>query len=361
MKLPKGVNPVKFIYSAVFLAALSVFSVFPAFGQESEAIVIDEVVAQVNDGVITLSRIKREMKEAIDGLVQEQRKTPEAAKTEIESKQGELIANLINEELLLQRAKEEGLEQEVEAEVNRWFVQKMKENNLKKVEDLYTLMTSQGIDPQSFRETLRKQYTREMVIAREVDQKLYWGLGVKDLRDYFNANKSKFNKPENVALSTLFLNFAGRDEAAVKEKAKQLVARLRKGEDFVKLALENSDEPTIKETKGSVGKFNVPELAEVIAKAIKNVKEGGVSDPIELEGGIQILRVDQRTEASNDSVFDEDIVRRALAYEKIPDARRKYIADLRKDAYIKISEPYQAMVMPHLNKEATAEAKKPTE
>ena len=361
MKFSKGVNLVKLIYSAIFIAALSVFSVFPAFAQESEAVVIDEVVAQVNDGVITLSRIKREMKEVIEGL-QQQGKTPEAAKAEVESKQGELIANLINEELLMQRGKEEGLEQEVEADVNRRFVTMMKENNLKTLEALYAAIRSQGLDPEAIREGWRKQITREMVIYRQVDQKIYWGPSAKDLRDYFNANKGKFTKPEVVSLSSIFLNFAGRDEAAIREKAKQLVAQLRKGEDFVKLAIENSDDPKVKETKGSVGKFPLIELNEVITKAIKSVKVGGITDPIELEGGIQIVRVDERIEASSESFFDEDAVRRAVMVEKAPTARRKFLSELRKDAFIKVSEGYRALVMPHLNKdEATAEVKKPND
>lgn len=361
MKLPKGVNQVKFIYSAIFIAALSIISVFPVFAQESEAVVIDEVVAQVNDGVITLSRIKREMADIIEGLKQ-QGKTPEAAKAEIDSKQGEIIANLINEELLMQRGKEEGLEQEVEAEINRRFVQMMKENNLKTLEQLYTAMRTQGLEPDVIREGWRKQFTREMVIYREVDQKVYWEASAKDLRDYFNANKDKFTKPENVALSTIFLNYAGRDEAAVKEKAKQIIARARKGEEFAKLVVENSDDPGAKENKGVVGKFNLPELNDVITKAIKNVKAGDVTEPIELEGGIQIVRVDERVEASSESFFDEDAVRRALASEKIPQGRKKFLSDLRQDAFIKVAETYRAIVMPHLNKDgATAEVKKPTE
>ena len=349
----------KFIYSAIFIAALSVFSVFPAFAQESEAVVIDEVVAQVNDGVLTLSRIKREMKEVIDGLVQQGR-TPEAAKSEVEKKQGELIANLINEELLIQKGKEEGLDQEVEAEVNRWFVTKMKENGFKTLEQLYTVMRTQGIEPDAFRENLRKQYTREMVISREVDQKLYWQPTATELRKYFNENQVKFTKPEEVTLSTLFLNFAGRDEPAIREKAKQLIAQIRKGADFQKLVIENSDDPSAKETKGLVGKFKANELNEVIGKAIKPVKAGGVTEPIELEGGVQIIRVDERVEASSESFFDEDAVRRAVMVEKLPDARRKFLSELRKDAFIKVSEGYKAMVMPYLNKEeATAEVKKP--
>ena len=75
----------KFLNSAMFLVAVLIFSSFPAFAQETEAVVVDEVVAQVNDGVITLSRVRREMKQAIEGLVADGKKTKEQAKAEVEN------------------------------------------------------------------------------------------------------------------------------------------------------------------------------------------------------------------------------------------------------------------------------------
>ena len=72
----------RFINSAIFLVAVLIFSSFPAFAQETEAVVVDEVVAQVNDGVITLSRIKREIKQTIDAVVAEGKKTKEEAKAD---------------------------------------------------------------------------------------------------------------------------------------------------------------------------------------------------------------------------------------------------------------------------------------
>ena len=53
---------------------------------------------------MTLSRVKREMSAVVDSLV-EQGKTREQATAEVEAKQGELIANIINEELILQKVK----------------------------------------------------------------------------------------------------------------------------------------------------------------------------------------------------------------------------------------------------------------
>ena len=74
------------------------------------------LLAQVNDGVITLSQIKREMKDAVDSFVQ-QGKTKEEAQKMVDEKQGEMIANLINEELLIQKAKELGVDKDVEEQI----------------------------------------------------------------------------------------------------------------------------------------------------------------------------------------------------------------------------------------------------
>lgn len=357
---PKGVNQVRFFYSAIFCIALLIFSSFSIKAQENEPVVIDEVVAQVNDGVITLSRINREMKELIAQIAEQNKQPIEKVKAEVEAKKGEYIANLINEELLLQQGKELGVEQQVDAEINKRFLQIMKEQNLKTLEQLFTTLRSQGYNPDDIRENWRKDITKSMVLEREVDQKIYWGWGANEIRKYWETNKSKFTKPEQVTISEIFLNFAGRDMEATRAKAKQLVAQLRNGADFEKLAVENSDREGIQQNKGKVGKFSMAELNENFAKPIKATKVGGVTDPVEVEGGIEIFRVDAREEASQEAFFDESEVRRAMTVEKIPSERKKFVSELRKDAYIELAESYRAMVLPHLNKdEVTAEVTKP--
>jgi peptidyl-prolyl cis-trans isomerase SurA len=354
---PKGVNTaVKFINSAVFLFALLIFPAFSAFAQESEPVVIDEVIAQVNEGVITLSRVKREMNEAVSVLVQ-QGKTQEAARAEVTSRQGELIANIINEELILQKGKELGVD--VESEINQRFLQIMKEQNIKSLDVLKVEMQKAGLNMDELREAWRKQITRDYVMQREVDSKLYFGFSAKEIKDYYEKNKAKFAKPETVTLSEIFLSFAGRDEAAVTDKAKQLVAQLRGGAEFTKVALENSERPNVKETKGKLQTFKMSELNEMFATPLKAVKQGGVSDPIRLDEGILILRVDERTAASTESTFNEDEVRKAMTFTRAPEERKKYLATLRKDSYIKISEGYRAIVNPVLfEDERKAEVKK---
>ena len=338
----------KRINSAIFLIAAVFLMSFSAAAQESQTRVVDEVVAQVNEGVITLSRIKREMKMIVDTYVAEG-KTREEAQKLVDDKQGELIAQLVNEELLIQKAKELGLDADIEGNLNRRFLDIMKQQNFKTLDSLYQEMEKAGVNPQELREGWRKQAVKEAVIQREVSSKIYWGFSSKELRDYFEKNKDKFTKPEKVTLSEIFLSYAGRDVAAVKLKGQDLVKQLRAGGDFQKLAVENSESEGVAENKGKVDTFNVKELDPKFIEAIKGLKTGAVTNPIEMDDvGIRILRVDARTEASSESFFDENAVRYALTMERAPAVQKKFMADLRKDSYIKLSDSYRPLVAPIL-------------
>jgi peptidyl-prolyl cis-trans isomerase SurA len=332
----------KRISSAIFSIALLLLVGLPALAQENETKVVDEVVAQVNEGVLTLSRIRREMKFIIDTYVQEGKSREEAQKL-VNEKQPELIANLINEELILQKAKELGLDAEIEASLNQRFLQIMKEQNIKSLDALYQEMEKTGLNPDEVREGWRKQAAREAVVRKEVQSKVYWEASSKELKDYYEKNKDKFTQPETVTLSEIFLGFAGRNEATVREKAKTLHTQLKGGADFIKLATDNSDHKVEAQT------VSVKDLDDKYAKVIKELKPGEFTDPVEIDQvGVNILRVDKRTLASSDSVFDENAVRFALMQEKYPDSLKSFMARLREDSYIKLSESYRSLVAPLL-------------
>ena len=321
---------------------------YSAYSQETQTRVVDEVVAQVNDGVITLSRIKREIKDIVDGEVQQGKKREDVQKM-VDEKQGELIASLINEELLIQKAKEIGLDNEIEASLNERLADIMKQYKMKTVEALYAEMEKNGVDPQELKETWRKQATREKVLQRELQAKIYWGFNGKELKDYYEKHKDKFTKPETVSISELFLGFAGRDEAAVREKAKQLHTLLRTGVDFAKIVKDNSDPGVITQGTGKAEKLKVSDLVETIAKPIKGLKTGDFTLPFEIDQlGVVILHIDERELASNDSVFDENSTRLAMMSERLPDEQKKFMSKLRENAYIKISDSYRPLVSPIL-------------
>jgi len=333
----------------IFVAILSL-AAFSVSAQETEETVVDEVIAQVNDDVITLSQIKRELKLAIDSLV-EQGKSANEAKDMVEKRKGQLIANIINEELMIQKGKEVGLDKAVEAEINKRFRKQQLENNFKSLDDLFKAMRAQGLKPDNLRLVWRPQIMRELVWSELVDKILYWEIKDKEIKEYYAKNSDKFKKEATLTISEIFLSFAGRDEAALKLKADDIVKRARAGEDFAKLAVENSDRPNVAETKGKAGTFNVTQLDKLFAEPLKDVKAGGVAEPIIMAQGIEIIRVDERTAASDETTFNENSVRQVIWQERVPEARKKFMRTLKEDAYIKIRTSYRPIVTPFLNAE----------
>jgi peptidyl-prolyl cis-trans isomerase SurA len=323
--------------------------------QETQVRVVDEVVAQVNEGVITLSRVKREIKEIVETYVQEGKPRAEAERL-VEEKQGELIANLINEELLLQKGKELNVDPDVEASINQRFVEIMKQYNMKTVDALNEEMLRTGVDPKELRDNWRRQITRERVLQREVQSKLFWEPNAKSVRDYFEANKAKFKKPETVSFSELYIGFAGRNEAAVSAKIEGIHAQLLAGGDFAKFQKDEGDPGVVTSGTGKAEDLIVGDIVDVIGLPLKGLKAGQYTKPIRIEDlGMVILRVDSRSDASNESFFDENSVRMAMMQEKAPDEQRKFMAKLREGSYIKISDTYRPVVAPVLFSEERKE------
>jgi peptidyl-prolyl cis-trans isomerase SurA len=345
----------KFISLAIagtFVFAILALMPSRTFAQEGELQVVDEVIAQINDDVITLSMLKRESKERVETLKQSGM-SDQDANAEVAKRQPELIATLVNETLLLQKGKEMDLASEVEAEVNRRMLEVATEQGIPSIVKLEAAMRDSGVDPVATRQTLRAEITKQIVLQQEVDKKLFFGWTPDELKKYFQEHQDKFRKPENVSISEIYLSSAGKNEAEVKARALELVRQLRAGADFAKVAASDSEREvngvrTGAQNGGKVGAFEVPNLREDIAASVKSVAVGGVSEPLRSPDGYQIFRVDARTPASTTAAFNENQVREAMTIERGDKAREDYLQSLRDEAYIKISENYRAGVAPLL-------------
>jgi len=334
--------------SILFLLAALVISPALARAQEGEPVVVDEVIAQVNDGVVTLSQLKREMKERVDTLKQGGM-TEKQANAEVQSHKAELISILISEQLLLQKGKELDFTEKVEAEVNKRMLETAKENNITTLEKLCEAMTQSGLSCEEVRRTMRTEIMKQAVFENEVDSKLFYGFSSEELHKYFDAHKEQFLKPESVELSEIFLSLAGKPEADVKARAAQLADQARKGGDFCTLAAAYTERPAANGKKPcKVGLFQLSDLRPDIAAAIKNVKAGGVSDPLKSDEGYEVLRVDARNAGSDTPTFNENNVRYAMAKERSPKAHEDYLQTLRDDAFIKVAKDYSESVQPLL-------------
>ncbi|HEX7177037.1 MAG TPA: peptidyl-prolyl cis-trans isomerase [Pyrinomonadaceae bacterium] len=354
---------------AVFAALLLVFVAAPvARAQEEEgtAIVLDEPVVQVNNDVVMLSQLRREMKSFKEALKARGMGEPEA-EAELAKRQPEIIFSLITEALLIQKGKDiGGLSDRIEAEVNREMLRVCKGQNLPTLERCEEAMRGEGITPEEIRQTLRAQFTKQAVFQQEVDAKIYYGFTDAELQKYHAEHRDKF---QSVTLSEIFLSTAGRKPEEVGAKAAQLVAQARAGGDFGALAEANSErevngERVSKKTKGRIednGKprwFLVSDLASVsqkIADAIKPLKANQITDAVQTDEGFVIYKVHER-----DDVYNENQVRNEMLRDggRLDKERVAYIASLRKEAYIKPADNYKEVLQPFLDKDQPATVSK---
>ena len=95
---------------------------------------------------------------------------------------------------------------------------------------------------EDFRQEMKNRFLTQRVIREEVTEKM--SVKHEDLEKYYNEHKADFVRQEQITLQEILISTEGKDDAGVaaaEKKAKDLVARARKGERFAEMARDNSD------------------------------------------------------------------------------------------------------------------------
>lgn len=116
----------------------------------------------------------------------------------------------------------------------------------------------------------------------------------KDPKDPKDPKDSKGTKDKKPADKPKVLT---KDEA--RKKTQDLLDRARKGEDFAKLATENSDDPGSKDKGGEYDFFGHGKMVPEFEKAAFALKPGEVSDLVETQFGFHIIKLEERRAAAS--------------------------------------------------------------
>jgi peptidyl-prolyl cis-trans isomerase SurA len=312
-----------------------------AFAQEGEARLIDEVIARVNATPIMRSAFEAAQKDYLEELKRQGLKGEELEK-KFNSVKANILDQLIDTQLLAQRAKD--LSINVEPQVNEQLVRIMKENNIQSLEDLEQKMREVGVDINEVRRNLGDNFARQAVMYREVYGRIIQALTEKERRDHYEKNKQYFATPGEFTLSHLFIA-AGKDAEAAQKKIADILAQARAAEaDFAALAKRLSEDAPTAKNGGKIGTLKANELAPEVFTAIEKLNAGEVSEPIKLNNGFSVFRVDEKKDAVTRPFEDQEVqdaVARSLAGERAEKQMDTYLAKLREDAFIEIAPGYQ--------------------
>jgi peptidyl-prolyl cis-trans isomerase SurA len=310
-----------------------------ACAQEGDMKPIDEVIVRVNAGVIMRSAFESMQREYLDEL--KKKYSGEELEKQFNELKPRILDDLINNQLLIQRAKD--LSINVDAQVNQQILRTMKEFNCDSDKCLEQKMREAGYDMEEFKRIFTENFSREAVLGQEVYRKLLMSQTEKEKREFYEKNKQTLIEPGEVTLSNIFIAF-GKDQDQALARAKEIVAQARAGAVDFKALAQKYTESAAGTKDGALGTFKIPELKPEVKTAVENAKEGDVTDPIKLEAGYSIFRVDQRKEP-NQLGFDDERVQnfigRSLIDQRMGDEVDAYLAKLRNDAFIEIDARYQ--------------------
>jgi len=175
---------------------------------------------------------------------------------------------------------------------------------------------------------MTEQILVQALIQKEILEKVQ--VTEEEVTNYYGENQEKSTEKEQVHLYNILLDN--------EDKAKEILERLKIGEEFEKLAAENSLSPSA--TKGGdMGYVLKDTLISEIEEVIFNLEINEFSEIIKTDTGFHILRItDKKPERLKEIEEVRAEIFQTLLYTKQNEAFEKLLADLRSKVNIEINE-----------------------
>ncbi len=323
-------------YLVVLVAGLIGF----AIGVRADAVTVEQIVCKVNGDIVTnvdLNHDRTDLEKQLRASNFSGQKLEEALKNEIPN----LLRNKIDNLLLTQKGKEMDLK--VDSDVNKYIADLQRQTNTADPEKFQALVRQEtGKSYEDFKADLKNNFYVQGVVREEVMRKIQFTN--EEVRAYYDEHKSEFQREERVYLREIVVSTQGKQGtalAAAEKKAKDLVERARKGERFNELAQQNSDAPTAKDG-GALDPYKKGDLAPNIESLVWDKERGYVTDPVQINGGLLILRVDEHYKAGLAGFEEvEQEIQNRIVGSRQQAALRAYLTKLREQAFLQIKPGYE--------------------
>jgi len=338
--------PAAFVFGTLLLASSTLAQTHPAAPESPYGgNTVEEIIARVNDQVITRSDYERALKE----MDQEARQHG-ASMQEVSAAHKDLLRGLIDQQLWLSKGKELGITGETE--LIKRLNELRKQYNLETMEDLEKAAKEQGISFEDFKANIRNQIITQLVMRQQIGGKIRPTPG--EVQRYFEQHKQDYAQPESVRLSEILVStgtpaaaIAGMPPAddaeklaAAKTKIEDIEAKIHAGGDFAQLARSFSDGPTGPQG-GEIGVYKRGELAKVFEDKTFALKAGEVTEPIRTKQGFIVFKVVQHVKGGVPEFKDvEEQVDQTLYESLMEPAMRAYLTTMREQAYIETKPGY---------------------
>ena len=302
-----------------FMAALISTSAMP------KEILVDKIVAIVNDETKTMSDLKafRKLIEA-----RKPKMDPEEYK-DITSSDKKLLDLMVDETLLRQYAKEQGLVP-TKDELDDYIKGRMKELGMNQ-KDLEKQLAGVNQTIESFKEELKIEQIKARVFEKELKKKI--SVSEDDYKTFF---KKEFHEEMNILEYNIQHIVVGNEALA-----KTIYKKIKDGADFKEMAKEYSEEKTSAANGGDIGFVSAEGLIPELSKAINNMSPGDIKGPIKIQASkgkqeFQIIKLSQERNVQNpEYIKNKENIERTLIEKQFRRQLALFIDGLKDEAYVK--------------------------
>ena len=316
--------------TTVLLTVFSILTGFIVSQYAYSAVLLDRVVAIVNSDVITWSELRKnidlENREPFKSLTYEEKEK------KIKEIEPIFLNSMIDMKLQMQEALRLGLSVSPQ-ETNEAVADIKKKYNLSD-ENFIESLKAEGMNLEEYKIRLSEQILLSKIVRLEVRDSV--AVTDKEIGEYHDSNREKYKKQEKVKIRQVYFTLKdGSQKADVEAKAETVMQRIKKGEDFAKLAGELSEDES-RQFGGDLGYISRGSAIKEIEDEAFTLKVGDVSKPFWSSKGLHIIKVEDR----KDSVIPEktsEEIKEILFENAFKLKHEEWIKKLREKAYIEIN------------------------
>ncbi len=290
------------------------------------AILLDKVVAIVNKEVITWSELYKTMEfEALDAV---KSMKAEEKRTFLKDNEAPFLEVLIDLRLQLQEAVKADIGVS-EAEARRAI------DSIKQKYSMTDEVFNENLKKEGFTfDEYKRKIQEQMIVTRLVEQEVRGKILVteREVTDYLSAHPEMAKQGEGYTISHIFVK--GENRKSAEEKAAEIYAKLKAGEDFGELARQYSEDSTAK-NGGELGFVKKSEMSKDFFEVVSRMKDGDTSEPFWSASGMHILKLHETRTFKNPQDLRES-VHQMLVSERFKRDYKNWMKGLRERAYVEI-------------------------
>jgi peptidyl-prolyl cis-trans isomerase SurA len=292
-------------------------------------VLLDRVVAVVNQDVITWSELYKAMEADASPKMKELQKDEQ--RKVFKENEAVFLETLINLRLQLQEAKNAGIR--VSDEELQGAIDNIKKKYSMSDDAFNESLKQEGLTFAEYKKRLWEQIVISKLVNSQIRNKIV--VTDEDLSKFVAENKEVLENTESYSISQILLKKQKDvDNRKLEEKADDLLKKIEQGESFSDLAKQYSEDPSAK-AGGDLGLLKKSQLNKNFTDIISQMKPGDVSKPFWTENGLHIIKLESRTEVKNKGEALEE-ARERLNNKLFRERYNAWIKSLREKSFIEV-------------------------